>query len=90
MKTVKELGENLWQAYQNQKFCDFTLISWYRLTFRCQKIILASRSPVMKCMLNSEMKELKNNQLEINTFDSNIVALILEFMYKGKTIVICC
>ena len=66
-------------------FCDFTLISKDRKSFHCHKIVLASRSPVLKAMLNSGMQEAKKQQLEIKNHESGLLANVLEFMYKGIT-----
>eukprot|EP00092_Neocalanus_flemingeri_P007405 GFUD01007997.1.p1 GENE.GFUD01007997.1~~GFUD01007997.1.p1 ORF type:complete len:375 (-),score=92.45 GFUD01007997.1:75-1199(-) len=80
---AKEVGEHLWNSFQNKMYCDFTLISNDGKVFPCHKIILASRSPVMQRMMESGMIETKKQQLEIKNYDSDIVDVILDFMYKG-------
>eukprot|EP00092_Neocalanus_flemingeri_P027545 GFUD01029885.1.p1 GENE.GFUD01029885.1~~GFUD01029885.1.p1 ORF type:complete len:418 (-),score=106.40 GFUD01029885.1:57-1286(-) len=79
----KEVGENLWLAFKDKQFCDFTLISKDRKSFPCHKVVLASRSPVLQKMLNSGMKESKNQKLEVKHYDSELLVVLLEFMYKG-------
>ena len=82
---TREVGENLWLSCKENLFCDFTLISKDRKSFHCHKLVLASRSPVLKAMLNSGMAEANKQQLEIKNHESELLAIILEFIYKGIT-----
>eukprot|EP00092_Neocalanus_flemingeri_P070546 GFUD01086610.1.p1 GENE.GFUD01086610.1~~GFUD01086610.1.p1 ORF type:complete len:167 (-),score=45.92 GFUD01086610.1:461-961(-) len=73
---TREVVENLWLAYQDKIFSDFTLISNDKKAFPCHKIVLASQSPVMQKMLNSGMKEATKQKLEIKDYDSELLAAI--------------
>lgn len=75
--------ENLWIAYQDQIFCDFTIVSKEGKQFPCHKVVLASGSPVLKKLLNSGLKESKENKMEARMYDSDLLSVILKFMYKG-------
>ena len=39
----------------------------------------------MRGMLNSEMEEARNRRMEMKDYDSELVEILLEYMYKGKT-----
>ena len=51
--------------------------------FDCHKIILASRSPVFKTMLESNMKEKINGEVEIKDMDHDVLDDLLKYIYSG-------
>ena len=80
---IRAVSDNNWDAYQDKMFTDFTLLSKDQKTFSCHRFVLASRSPYMKRMLNSGMKEAMNQKMETKDHDSELLEILLEYMYKG-------
>ncbi|XP_057318662.1 speckle-type POZ protein B-like [Microplitis mediator] len=52
--------------------------------FRAHKLILGTRSPVFDAMLSHDMKEKKENKIEIPDVDPEIFKKLLEFIYTDK------
>lgn len=52
--------------------------------FKVHKIILARHSEVFKKMIDTDMKEGKENSINIPNFDSAIIKEALNFLYEGK------
>jgi len=51
--------------------------------FECHKIILASRSPVFKTMLESNMREKITGDIEIKNMDHEVLEDLLKYIYSG-------
>ena len=51
--------------------------------FRVHKFMLALRSPVFSAMFKHNMKESKQNIIEITDIDQDIMEIILEYIYTG-------
>jgi len=51
--------------------------------YDCHKTILTSRSPVMKTMLESNMKEKITGDIEIKNMDHEVLEDLLEYIYSG-------
>jgi len=51
--------------------------------FDCHKIILASRSPVFKTMLESNMREKNTGEIEIKNMDHEVLEDLLKYIYSG-------
>jgi len=51
--------------------------------YDCHKIILTSRSPVFKTMLEAEMKEKMTGKVEIKNMDPEVLEDLLKYIYSG-------
>jgi len=51
--------------------------------FNCHKIVLASRSPVFKTMLESNMREKITGDVEIKNMDHEVLEDLLKYIYSG-------
>ena len=51
-------------------------------TFRVHKYFLCSKSPVFSTMLNSDMREAREGEININTMNSNILSSMIQ--YNGE------
>jgi len=51
--------------------------------FNCHKIVLASRSPVFKTMLESNMREKITGDIEIKNMDHEVLEDLLKYIYSG-------
>jgi len=52
--------------------------------FQCHKIILTSRSPVFKTMLESNMKEKETGSIEIKDMQLEVFEDLLKYIYSGE------
>ena len=51
-------------------------------TFRVHKYFLCSKSPVLSAQLNSDMREAREGEININTMNSNILSSMIQ--YNGE------
>jgi len=63
---------------------DFTLVVDSGGRIKCHKLVLAKCSPVFKAMLQTNMVEVKTNQMKMSGFDLETVRLFLEYTYSSK------
>lgn len=59
-------------------------ISIENKTVMAHKCILAKRSPVFSAMFRSDMRELRNNDVEVKDIKYDIFMELLRFIYSGK------
>ena len=74
------------QLRLDDEMTDFTIRSG-KQTFSCHKVILAGNSPVLHAMVRSGMREASSNQADIDTIPPAVVQLVLDYMYKGETVI---
>lgn len=77
------LSNDFNNLFENPLFSDVTLNCGQR-QFKVHKAILASRSCVFAAMFEHGMLECKNNCVDINDVDSDVMCEILRFIYTGK------
>ena len=51
-------------------------------TFRVHKYFLYSKSPVLIALLNSDMREAREGEININTMNSNVLSSMIQ--YNGE------
>jgi len=78
----KQLAQDFSQLFESENYSDVT-VTCADKEFRCHKNILASRSPVFKTMLESDMKEKKTGRIEIKNMSSEVVGDMLKYIYSG-------
>lgn len=78
-KDENELGVDLTMFINRKEGSDVTILSKDGQTLYGHKLILSSRSKVLADMLTSK------SNLELN-FDKEIILVILEYIYSGKTL----
>ncbi|XP_057320817.1 uncharacterized protein LOC130664753 [Microplitis mediator] len=70
--------------YNSQDFSDVTLVVG-KVKIPSHKVILSAHSPVFSRMLQSEMRESKENIINIKDVDAEIILEMLHYFYKGET-----
>lgn len=68
---------------KSENYSDFTLTVG-DATFPVHKCILAAKSPVFAAMFANDMKEKKENVVEIKDVKPEVMAEVLRFIYAGK------
>ena len=53
-------------------------------TFRVHKYFLCSKSPVFSTMLNSDMREAREGEINIQDMDSTTVRSMIHYIYTGE------
>ena len=53
-------------------------------TFRVHKYFLCSKSPVFSAMLNSDMREAREGEININTMNSDTLSSMIHYIYTGE------
>jgi len=77
------LSEDLGQLFDRSSFSDVTLCVGGR-EFLAHKAILAARSPVFNAMFEHQMTESKQNRVDIQDVDHEVMREMLKFTYTGK------
>ncbi|ELU11118.1 hypothetical protein CAPTEDRAFT_161127 [Capitella teleta] len=77
------LSDDLGNLFDSSGFSDVTLCVGGR-EFQVHKAILAARSPVFNAMFEHEMEEKKQNRVEINDVDHEVMKEMLRFFYTGR------
>ena len=79
----KELCQQLCTFRNENEFLDFT-IRVQGDEIRAHRLILASRSPVLKAMLCGDMIEARAGEISLDHFKPHIVRAVLDYMYSGS------
>ncbi|CAG5093615.1 Similar to SPOPL: Speckle-type POZ protein-like (Homo sapiens) [Cotesia congregata] len=79
-----KLYKNMEAYFKNSEFCDVKIRAKNNEEFPAHKIILASNSSVFKQMLTIDMKEKKENCINLLEFDADVVKELLYFLYHEK------
>lgn len=66
-----------------EEFSDFTIKTMER-SFKCHKVMLATRSEVFEKMLKLDCVETKKNEVLIEDFEDHVVDSFVEFIYYGR------
>ncbi|XP_057336226.1 TD and POZ domain-containing protein 5-like [Microplitis mediator] len=77
------LYDNMKQYYNNKEFSD-VIIKVKDQEFPAHKNILAAQSPMFRMMLTTDMKESKENCINLPDLDADLVNELLLFLYTGK------
>jgi len=78
-----QLSRDLGLLYETKEYADVS-ITCRGKKFECHKNILASRSPVFKTMLDSDMKERHTGNVVIKDMDPEVLANLLSYIYTGS------
>lgn len=78
------LSDDFGMIFENKKFSDVILSVADGREFQVHKNILAARSPVFAAMFEHEMVECKENRVNINDVDYEVMHEVLKFIYTGK------
>lgn len=81
MSTSQVFVANFEKMFENEFLADFEFRTNDGKSFKAHKFILAARSPVIYSMLNTDMKESKENSLDIEDCDSVVLKEFLRFIY---------
>ncbi|XP_057325639.1 TD and POZ domain-containing protein 1-like [Microplitis mediator] len=79
------LYKNTQHYLNNSKFSDI-VIKVKDEEFKAHKIILASQSPVFKKILTTDMKESRENCINLPNLDAEVAHELLYFLYHGKVV----
>ncbi|XP_057322669.1 kelch-like protein 7 isoform X2 [Microplitis mediator] len=80
----KNFLQSLRQFHTSKSFSDVVLIIGDE-ELPSHKIILSAHSPVLHAMLTTDMKEGRENRIEIKNFTADIIAEMLEYFYSGES-----
>jgi len=80
----KKLAQDLDSHFMSEEYSDVT-ISCGEKDFSCHKIILTSRSPVFKTMLEQDMKENRTGRIEIKDMNLDVLEDLLKYIYSGDS-----
>lgn len=78
------LSADLSSIFENQDFSD-VIISAKGKEFHAHKAILAARSPMFKGMFSHDMRESKQNRVEVTDIEPDVLEEMLRFIYTGKS-----
>ncbi|KAH0546403.1 speckle-type POZ protein B-like [Cotesia glomerata] len=76
--------KNMEAYFKNSEFSDVKIRAKNNEEFPAHKIILSSNSSVFKQMLTIDMKEKKENFINLPELDADIIKELLYFLYHGK------
>lgn len=77
-------SEEFRSLFENQKFCDITLLVGQQ-SLRAHKAILVARSPVFAAMFEHNMKERKQNRVTIVDVEYNVLREMLVYIYTDES-----
>lgn len=77
------LSDDLAQLFESQKFSD-VILCVNKKEFFAHKAVLAARSPVFAAMFQHDLSEKKQNRVEINDMEPEVLREMLRFIYTGK------
>ncbi len=77
------LAGDLCKGMEEESFSDFT-ITCSGLSFSCHKLVLASRSPVLKMILSNNSAEAKENVLKMTDAEPGAVRVFLKYLYTDR------
>ncbi|XP_044584818.1 speckle-type POZ protein B-like isoform X2 [Cotesia glomerata] len=87
-KINRNLNNNLYHEvqkfYNSEELSDVTIIVG-KVKIPAHKVVLAAHSEVFSKMLQSEMKEAKEGEINIEDLDPEIILEMLHYCYKGET-----
>jgi len=69
---------------QNEEMCDIAIKSNNNVLHHVHSIMLASASPVFKVMVTKEFKEFHSKVINLQDASSDMVELILDYIYTGE------
>lgn len=76
------LSEDMTNLFEKHTFADCILASGNK-EFKVHKAILAARSPVFSAMFEHGMAEARNDRVQIDDVDPDVLKEMLRFMYTG-------
>jgi len=77
---------NVFEEYYLSKEFSDVLIKCQDRTFEAHQIILSARSPVFRGMFQADMKEKKNQQMEIEDIEPDVVVEMLKWCYTRSCV----
>lgn len=80
---VNSFFQNLDDCRNDGTFCDLTFEVGYE-QFPCHRIIVASASPYFQVLLSNAFKEKSLNSIVLHDIESEIFALLLNYIYNRK------
>lgn len=72
------------KLFNNKKFSDFTLVTADKTEIPVHKNIMSIRSPVFETMMETKMRESKENKATIEDIDGKALMELLRFLYSGR------
>ena len=71
------------EIYQSRMHSDVVL-SLDGKDFRAHKLVLAARSPFLKCLFELNVKEGKTSVIDVHDMDESTLEDLLQFIYTGE------
>merc|ERR1719481_303442 len=78
-----QLSQDFGLLFTSNEYADVTIVCDDK-TFKCHKIILASRSPVFKTMFDADMKEKEAGSVEIKNMTPEVLENMLKYIYTSE------
>ncbi len=77
------MADEMSTLFKSDSFGDVTIECADGEKLHCHKDMLAAKSPVFAKMFNVGMKESVENRLHIQDFSSDVISILLRFVYLG-------
>ena len=78
-----QLSQDFGLLFTSNEYADVTIVCGDK-TFKCHKLILASRSPVFKTMFDADMKEKEAGSVEIKNMTPEVLENMLKYIYTSE------
>ena len=69
---------------RNEQLCDIKIIAKNGEEIRAHKVVLAANSKYFNIMFNSQFKESKEFEIEIQDLDPHALSLLIDFIYTSE------
>ena len=78
------LGQEMMTLRNDNNFADFAIKTGDKVA-KCHWIVIAAVSPVLKAMLQTEMKEASEKEVRQDNITPQALDILIEYIYTGKT-----
>eukprot|EP00092_Neocalanus_flemingeri_P089578 GFUD01113352.1.p1 GENE.GFUD01113352.1~~GFUD01113352.1.p1 ORF type:complete len:337 (-),score=83.23 GFUD01113352.1:172-1182(-) len=72
------------KLFEEKILTDYNVVCNNGMSFPCHKAFLAARSPVVRAMIESEMKEAKEATVRLENFSAIVVENLVKYLYTGQ------
>ncbi|KAL7302949.1 hypothetical protein TKK_0004176 [Trichogramma kaykai] len=81
---TKQLAEDYGKLLESERCSDVVLVARDGAKLQAHKVVLAARSPVFAAMFEHEMRESRENEVQLRDWDAELIKQLLEYIYTGR------